>query len=34
VSSLTARTPGEHARQAIEKINGSAPGLGTTQTSA
>ncbi|MGW3625570.1 hypothetical protein [Streptomyces sp. NPDC000880] len=35
VSSLTARTPGEHARQAIEKINGSAaPGIGTTQTSA
>lgn len=35
VSSLTARTPGEHARQAIEKINGSAaPGFGTTQTSA
>ncbi|ATW47005.1 hypothetical protein ACWGJT_10830 [Streptomyces xantholiticus] len=24
VSSLTARTPGEHARQAIEKINGTA----------
>ncbi|MEU9012188.1 hypothetical protein AB0D12_20960 [Streptomyces sp. NPDC048479] len=35
VSSLTARTPGEHARQAIEKINGSvATGLGPTQTSA
>ncbi|MFJ7999348.1 hypothetical protein ACIQ7D_19710 [Streptomyces sp. NPDC096310] len=25
VSSLTSRTPGEHARQAIEKINGSVP---------
>lgn len=35
VSSLTARTPGEHARQAIEKINGTTgPGLGPTQTSA
>ncbi|MEU0371286.1 hypothetical protein ABZ070_13660 [Streptomyces sp. NPDC006283] len=35
VSSLTARTPGEHARQAIEKINGTA-GLGrdVSQTSA
>ncbi|QIP88212.1 hypothetical protein GLX30_34055 [Streptomyces sp. Tu 2975] len=35
VSSLTARTPGEHARQAIEKINGTA-GLGrdVTQTPA
>ncbi|HET6353153.1 hypothetical protein OH805_34460 [Streptomyces sp. NBC_00879] len=35
VSSLTGRTPGEHARQAIEKINGAAvPGMGPTQTSA
>ncbi|MFF3753649.1 hypothetical protein ACFYYH_24785 [Streptomyces sp. NPDC002018] len=35
VSSLTARTPGEHARQAIEKINGSAgTETGTAQTSA
>ncbi|AVZ71350.1 hypothetical protein SLUN_03015 [Streptomyces lunaelactis] len=35
VSSLTARTPGEHARQAIEKINGTvAGGHETTQTSA
>ncbi|MET7621846.1 hypothetical protein [Streptomyces sp. NPDC005408] len=35
VSSLTGRTPGEHARQAIEKINGTAaPGIGHTQTSA
>jgi hypothetical protein len=35
VSSLPARTPGEHARQAIEKINGAAgPGLAPTQTSA
>ncbi|MEU0396550.1 hypothetical protein ABZ208_27950 [Streptomyces sp. NPDC006208] len=35
VSSLTARSPGEHARQAIEKINGSV-GLGhpPSQTSA
>ncbi|ALC25269.1 hypothetical protein ACH46N_29015 [Streptomyces pristinaespiralis] len=35
VSSLTARTPGEHARQAIEKINGTT-GLGrdVTQTPA
>ncbi|MFJ8074532.1 hypothetical protein ACIQ7Q_11525 [Streptomyces sp. NPDC096176] len=35
VSSLTARTPGEHARQAIEKINGTT-GLGrdVSQTSA
>jgi hypothetical protein len=33
VSSLTARTPGEHARQAIEKINGSVGGdYGTTHT--
>lgn len=35
VSSLTARTPGEHARQAIEKINGTAGGeAGHGQTSA
>ncbi|WP_406733139.1 hypothetical protein [Streptomyces sp. NBC_01794] len=35
VSSLTSRTPGEHARQAIEKINGTVgPGPGPTQTSA
>lgn len=37
VSSLTARTPGEHARQAIEKINGNGTaGLGrdVTQSSA
>ncbi|MCX4825333.1 hypothetical protein OG883_36875 [Streptomyces sp. NBC_01142] len=33
VSSLTARTPGENARQAIEKINGTAgPEYGTTHT--
>ncbi|MEV4332716.1 hypothetical protein AB0K02_19615 [Streptomyces sp. NPDC049597] len=35
VSSLGARTPGEHARQAIEKINGTAgPARDATQTSA
>ncbi|MGW0698443.1 hypothetical protein ACWD0A_03715 [Streptomyces sp. NPDC002867] len=35
VSSLAARTPGEHARQAIEKINGSAgPPRDATHTSA
>jgi hypothetical protein len=37
VSSLTARTPGEHARQAIEKINGvegPGPAVGVTQSSA
>ncbi|MFC9268778.1 hypothetical protein ACWGRF_19700 [Streptomyces zhihengii] len=28
VSSLTARSPGEHARQAIEKINGTAGAAG------
>ncbi|MFJ2559484.1 MULTISPECIES: hypothetical protein [unclassified Streptomyces] len=33
VSSLTARTPGEHARQAIEKINGSAGDPGAAQRS-
>ncbi|WP_406002548.1 hypothetical protein [Streptomyces sp. NBC_00829] len=35
VSSLTGRTPGEHARQAIDKINApAAPGMGPAQTSA
>ncbi|MFD3441226.1 hypothetical protein ACFWU3_27375 [Streptomyces sp. NPDC058685] len=35
VSSLTGRSPGEHARQAIEKINGTVgPGMSPTQTSA
>ncbi|MDH2390225.1 hypothetical protein QCN29_15785 [Streptomyces sp. HNM0663] len=35
VSPLTARSPGEHARQAIDKINGSAVGgHGGAQTSA
>jgi len=35
VSSLTGRTPGEHARQAIEKINGTtAHGTDPTQTTA
>lgn len=37
VSSLTARTPGEHSRQAIEKINssgGTEYGTAHTQTSA
>ncbi|MEV0041907.1 hypothetical protein ACFRR7_28070 [Streptomyces sp. NPDC056909] len=35
VSALTARTPGEHARQAIEKINGTGGAeAGTAQTSA
>ncbi len=35
VSSLTGRSPGEHARQAIEKINGTTgPAMSPTQTSA
>ncbi|MEW2632641.1 hypothetical protein AB0903_13535 [Streptomyces sp. NPDC048389] len=35
VSSLTARSPADHARQAIEKINGTAgPGRDMTPTSA
>jgi hypothetical protein len=34
VSSLTARSPADSARQAIEKINGTSPGRDMTHTSA